>query len=107
MLAEALTRHEQAGAEAWAARVRARMRALGAHPGTRGARHRPTVGWASLTATERAVAQLVAEGLTNGAVARRLYVSPHTVNSHLRHVYAKLAVPNRVALATVVHHSIK
>ena len=50
---------------------------------------------------------LVAEGLTNGAVARRLYISPHTVNTHLRHVFAKLSVPNRVALAAVVHHSIE
>ena len=64
-------------------------------------------GWESLTATERAVSLLVAEGLTNGAVARRLYISPHTVNTHLRHVFAKLAVTNRVALAAEVHHSIE
>jgi DNA-binding CsgD family transcriptional regulator len=51
--------------------------------------------------------RLVAGGLTNGAAARRLYISPHTVNTHLRHVFAKLGVPNRVALAAVVHHSIK
>ena len=50
---------------------------------------------------------LVAEGLTNGAVARRMYISPHTVNTHLRHVYAKLSVSNRVGLAAVVHHSIE
>jgi DNA-binding CsgD family transcriptional regulator len=49
----------------------------------------------------------MAEGLTNGAVARRLYISPHTVNTHLRHVFAKLGVPNRVALVAVAHHSIK
>jgi DNA-binding CsgD family transcriptional regulator len=45
--------------------------------------------WESLTATGRVVPLLVAGGLTNGAVARRLYVSPHTVNTHLRHVFAK------------------
>jgi DNA-binding NarL/FixJ family response regulator len=50
--------------------------------------------------------RLAAERLTNGAVARRLYISPHTVNTHLRHVFAKLGVPNRVALAAVAHHSI-
>jgi DNA-binding CsgD family transcriptional regulator len=83
------------------------LRALGVRPGLRGPRHRPAGGWESLTATEQAVSQLVAEGLTNGAVARRLYISPHTVNTHLRHVFAKLGVPNRVALATVVHHSIE
>jgi DNA-binding CsgD family transcriptional regulator/tetratricopeptide (TPR) repeat protein len=107
LLAEALERYEQAGADAWAGRVRAQLRALGVRPGPRGPRHRPTDGWGSLTETERAVSLLVAEGLTNGAVARRLYISPHTVNTHLRHVFAKLSVPNRVALAAVVHHSIE
>jgi DNA-binding CsgD family transcriptional regulator/tetratricopeptide (TPR) repeat protein len=107
LLAEALERYEQAGADAWAGRVRAQLRALGVHPAPRGPRHRPAGGWESLTATERAVSLLVAEGLTNGAVARRLYISPHTVNTHLRHVFAKLGVPNRVALAAEVYHSIK
>jgi len=40
-------------------------------------------------------------------VARRLYISPHTVNTHLRHVFAKPGISNRVALAAVVYHSIK
>jgi DNA-binding CsgD family transcriptional regulator len=107
LLAEALDRYEQAGADAWAGRVRARLRALGVRLGLRGPRRRPADGWQSLTGTERAVSLLVAEGLTNGAVARRLYISPHTVNTHLRHVFAKLGVSNRVALAAVVHHSIE
>jgi DNA-binding CsgD family transcriptional regulator len=105
VLTEALERYEAAGAEGWARRVRGRLRDLGVHPGRRGPRARPTHGWESLTATEQAVSRLVAEGLTNGAVARRLYISPHTVNTHLRHVFAKLDVPNRVALAAVVHRS--
>jgi DNA-binding CsgD family transcriptional regulator len=107
LLAEALERHERAGAEAWAGRVRAQLRALGVRPGRRGSRGRPVSGWGSLTATERAVSRLVAGGLTNGAVARQLYVSPHTVNTHLRHVFAKLGVSNRVALAAVVNRSIE
>jgi DNA-binding CsgD family transcriptional regulator len=107
LLAEALERYERAGADAWAGRVRAQLRALGVRPGPRGPRQRPAGGWESLTKTERAVSLLVAEGLTNGAVARRLYISPHTVNTHLRHVFAKLGVPNRVALAAEVHHSIE
>jgi DNA-binding CsgD family transcriptional regulator/tetratricopeptide (TPR) repeat protein len=107
LLGEALERYEQAGADAWARRVRAQLRTLGVRPGARGSRRRPAVGWESLTATEREVSLLVAEGLTNGAVARRLYVSPHTVNTHLRHVFAKLDVANRVALAAVVHHAIE
>ncbi len=105
LLAEALARYEQAGADAWARRVRMALRELGVHPAPRGSRDRPASGWESLTRTERAVSRLVAEGLTNGAVARRLYISPHTVNTHLRHVFAKLDVPNRVALAAVVHRS--
>jgi DNA-binding CsgD family transcriptional regulator len=107
LLREALERHERAGADAWAGRARARLRTLGVRPGPRGSRHRPAHGWDSLTDTERAVSQLVAEGLTNGAVARRLYISPHTVNTHLRHAFAKLDVSNRVELATVVHRSIE
>jgi DNA-binding CsgD family transcriptional regulator len=107
LLGEALERYEQAGADAWAGRVRAKLRSIGIRPGSRGPRHRPTEGWESLTATERAVSLLVAGGLTNGAVARRLYISPHTVNTHLRHVFAKLGVSNRVALAAVAHHSIE
>jgi DNA-binding CsgD family transcriptional regulator len=104
MLTEALERYERAGAQAWAGRTRAALRKLGVRPGQRGARTR---GWESLTATERSVSVLVAEGLTNGAVARRLYISPHTVNTHLRHVFAKLGVTNRVALAREVHRSIE
>jgi DNA-binding CsgD family transcriptional regulator len=45
------------------------------------------------------VARLVAEGLTNREAAERLFVSPHTVNSHLRHVFAKLGINSRVELA--------
>ena len=107
LLAEALELHERAGAEAWAGRVRAQLRALGVRPGRRGSRNRPESGWGSLTATERAVSLLVAEGLTNGAVARQLYISPHTVNTHLRHVFTKLGVSNRVALAAEVNRSIE
>jgi DNA-binding CsgD family transcriptional regulator len=107
LLAEALDRYEQAGAAAWARRVRAQLRTLGARLGAHGPRQRPALGWESLTPTEAAVSQLVAEGLTNGAVAKRLYISPHTVNTHLRHAFAKLGVSNRVALAAEVHRAIK
>lgn len=107
LLTEALGRYERAGADAWARRVRVQLRALGVRPAPRGSRRRPAHGWGSLTATEQAVSRLVAEGLTNSAVARRLYISPHTVNTHLRHVFAKLDVSNRVALAAVVHRTVE
>lgn len=59
-------------------------------------------GWQSLTEAERRVAALVAAGLTNPEVGRRLYVSPRTVSTHLKHVFAKLGVTSRVELATLV-----
>jgi DNA-binding CsgD family transcriptional regulator len=62
----------------------------------------PTSGWAAVTPAELAVARLVAEGLTNQEVANRLYVSPHTVNSHLRHIFAKVDVTSRLELARLV-----
>lgn len=52
-----------------------------------------------LTAREREVADLVAEGLTNGAVAARLVLSERTVENHVAHVLHKLGLPTRTALA--------
>ena len=65
----------------------------------RGERKRPTSGWASLTPTERDVVRLVSEGLANNDIATRLFVSPRTVQTHLTHVYTKLALSSRVQLA--------
>jgi DNA-binding CsgD family transcriptional regulator len=62
----------------------------------RGERKRPTSGWASLTPTERDVVRLVSEGLANNDIATRLFVSPRTVQTHLTHVYTKLALTSRV-----------
>jgi pimeloyl-ACP methyl ester carboxylesterase/DNA-binding CsgD family transcriptional regulator len=56
-------------------------------------------GWGSLTEAERGVAELVAEGLSNPVIATRLFVSRHTVESHLKHAYAKLGISSRVELA--------
>jgi predicted ATPase/DNA-binding CsgD family transcriptional regulator len=64
----------------------------------RGARGRPASGWESLTPTELDVVRLVSEGLPNKDIAARLFVSPRTVQSHLTHVYTKLAVSSRVQL---------
>ncbi|GAA4508350.1 helix-turn-helix transcriptional regulator [Nonomuraea ferruginea] len=65
----------------------------------RDAAGRPPTGWAALTPSELRVARLVARGLTNREVAAELFVSPHTVDSHLRHAFAKLGVSSRVELA--------
>jgi DNA-binding CsgD family transcriptional regulator len=48
------------------------------------------------------VVRLIAQGLTNRETAVRLFVSPHTVNSHLRHAFTKLGVNSRVELARAV-----
>jgi ATP/maltotriose-dependent transcriptional regulator MalT len=50
-----------------------------------------------LTARERDILELVAVGLTNAAIAERLWVSPATVKKHLENIYAKLGVANRAA----------
>ena len=42
---------------------------------------------------------LIANGLTNREAAERLFISPHTVSTHLRHVFAKLGINSRVELA--------
>jgi predicted ATPase/class 3 adenylate cyclase/DNA-binding CsgD family transcriptional regulator len=65
----------------------------------RGARGRPARGWESLTRSELEVIRLVSEGLSNKDIAARLFISPRTVQSHLTHVYTKLAVSSRVQLA--------
>jgi DNA-binding CsgD family transcriptional regulator len=54
--------------------------------------------WDALTGTERTVAELVAQGLTNREVAARIFLSPHTVSFHLRKVYRKLGIRSRVEL---------
>ena len=59
-------------------------------------------GWSSLTDAERAVAEVVARGLTNREAGRRVYLSPHTVDSHLRQVFRKLGINSRVELARLV-----
>jgi DNA-binding CsgD family transcriptional regulator len=55
---------------------------------------------AALTASERRVAELVAEGLSNKEVAVALVVTPRTVEAHLTRVYAKLGVRSRAGLAS-------
>ena len=79
-----------------ATRVRGRLRRVGVRRNLRPAR--PATGWAGLTDSELAVVRLVAAGQTNHQIATQLYLSPHTVSSHLRHVFAKLEIRSRVEL---------
>jgi len=58
----------------------------------------------SLTARERDVLRLAAEGLDNAAIAERLSLSPRTVERHLSNAYLKLGVSGKVARAAAVAH---
>jgi DNA-binding NarL/FixJ family response regulator len=69
------------------------MRELGRM--VRGARE-STQPTALLTEREIEVLQLLAEGMTLHQVARRLRISPRTVETHVRKTYRKLGVHNRV-----------
>ena len=62
---------------------------------------------AGLSARELEVAGLVAEGLSNKAIASRLHLSVRTVESHVRHVLAKVGLDNRTQLATWAHERIQ
>jgi predicted ATPase/DNA-binding CsgD family transcriptional regulator len=52
-----------------------------------------------LTAREREIAVLVADGLTNRQVAEKLFISRRTVDAHLEHIFGKLGITSRVMLA--------
>jgi DNA-binding NarL/FixJ family response regulator len=68
----------------------------------RGARRRPSAGWAALTPTEVQVAALVAEGLTNPDIAARLFIARSTVKGHVSSVLSKLGMATRSELAAYV-----
>jgi DNA-binding CsgD family transcriptional regulator len=97
LLETALAAYTAAGAERDAARVRSLLRARGARPSSSGPRS--SRAWPELTESEFAVVSLVAQGATNREVAERLFLSPYTVNTHLRHVFTKLDIRSRVELA--------
>jgi DNA-binding CsgD family transcriptional regulator len=88
-LSEALDIFDGLGAEPWRAQVAAELaRISGRRPSDSG-----------LTPTEDRIVVLVAEGRTNKEVAAALYLSPKTVEAHLRSVFRKLGVRSRTALA--------
>ena len=82
------------GAKGFAARARTELRATGTH-----ARARHTGTSLELTAQETQVATLVVAGDTNREAAAKLFISPATVEYHLRHVYQKFGVSSRTQLA--------
>ncbi|MFZ1491744.1 MAG: tetratricopeptide repeat protein [Ilumatobacteraceae bacterium] len=57
---------------------------------------------ARLTRRERQIAELVAEGLTNGAIAARLGIAPRTADTHVGNVLRKLGAPSRTAIGALL-----
>jgi serine/threonine-protein kinase len=66
-------------------------------------RERPSSSLDQLTARERDVLALMAEGLTDKGIGKRLFVAPKTVETHIRHIFTKLQLPETSADNKRVH----
>jgi DNA-binding CsgD family transcriptional regulator len=84
---------ERLGAAPWEQRARAELRATGAK-----VRRREPDTLTQLTPQQLHIVRLVAEGATNKEVAAQLFLSPRTVDHHLRNVFAKLGISSRAEL---------
>jgi len=82
------------GMEAFGERARVELEATGEH-----ARRRTVDTLGQLTPQEAQVSRLVAEGNTNREIAAQLFISPSTVEYHLRKVFRKLGLKSRTQLA--------
>ncbi|WP_217137013.1 LuxR family transcriptional regulator [Streptomyces sp. AC558_RSS880] len=80
-------------AQAFAERARRELLATGEQ-----VRVRETKPASALTPQESQVATLAADGMTNAKIGAELFISPHTVEWHLRKVYTKLGINSRRAL---------
>jgi DNA-binding NarL/FixJ family response regulator len=83
--------------EAFAERARVELEATGEH-----ARKRTVDTRGDLTPQETEIARLVADGRTNKEIASQLFISPSTVEYHLRKIFRKLGVKSRTQLAARV-----
>ena len=90
---------EALGAVPWAERARVELRASGET-----ARKRDPSTIDLLTPQELQIARFVADGLSNKEVAAQLFLSPRTIDSHLRNVFAKLGITSRTQLAHLFVH---
>lgn len=98
LITEALSAEELERAYAQGAALSIEDTVIEASKG-RGARAQTGSGWGSLTDTEKQVAALVAEGLTNPEIAERLFLGLGTVKDHVSRIFAKLGVSRRRELA--------
>ena len=98
-LRDGLQTLDDLGARAAAAVARRRMKALGMRAIPRGPRPATRVAPAGLTAREQEVLALLAEGLPDREISRRLFISERTVQHHVSAVLAKIGVSSRTAAA--------
>ena len=92
-LRQAVDAFRSLGGVAWAERAEAELRATGET-----ARKRDPSTLDQLTPQELQIARLVAEGLTNREIAAQLFLSPRTIDYHLRKVFSKLGIASRTEL---------
>ena len=97
---------DDCGALGYRAAVEQELRSLGQHVHRRSARgKRDQSGVASLTGRELEIARLIAELRTNPEIAATLFLSPKTVESHIRNIFHKLGVTSRVQVARAVERA--
>jgi DNA-binding CsgD family transcriptional regulator len=93
LLRQAVDTAHHLGAVALARQAETDLRATGAKP-----RRVRLTGLEALTASERRIAELAADGLTNREIAQTLFVTDRTVEGHLTNVFTKLGVRSRTSL---------
>jgi DNA-binding CsgD family transcriptional regulator len=96
-LLRALDLAERTGAAGLAAEVKRELLAAGARP-----RRAALTGPDALTAGERRVAALAAEGASNRQIAEHLFITQATVETHLRHAFRKLGITSRADLSAAL-----
>jgi DNA-binding CsgD family transcriptional regulator len=97
LLREALDVSHRSGAKRLAEQAETELRATGARP-----RRIVLTGIDSLTASERRIAELASQGLTNREIAQTLFVTARTVEGHLTSIFRKLQLDSRNELAAML-----